>query len=511
MEYMVEKEGFDVCEKVFEGAKEQPVDIELSLPDYCPDVERILKCRMSAGITSKSITGDRLDVEGSITLRLYYLDSKKRNLRFCEHSAPFSCSFNIKNADSECVSRVRTRNEYLNCRAVSPRKLDIHGAFSVMAAVYKSVPSEIVTYMDGDDIQQRSHTVRISDLRGCSGQQFSLSEVLDIGSGKGTPETILRSELNILTDECRAIEDKLMLKGEAVLKILYLTDLETGTRDTMTFHIPLSQIIDVRGINENTVNDVSVDVMSYDVSLRSEYDEGSTLVALDARLCANVFAYEQKDITVIDDAYSTIYDLKPVYQNENLFRVMPCCRMIQNVTASMTAGDRNVSEVIDVWLDSVSSITETDQSGISIKAKLNICMLVQDKDGQPFCIEKAADICFVPECIDLYNKQTVSYSLSAADISFRIVDDTTVEVKAAVRLDAFISSTEQCRCIISASADEDALRENDKTAALTIYYADSGEDIWDIARSYCTTPESLRLENDLENDILHGGEMLVVS
>ena len=48
------------------------------------------------------------------------------------------------------------------------------------------------------------------------------NEVLDIGKGKGTPESILRSELNILLDDCRAIEDKLMLKGQAVLKLLYI-------------------------------------------------------------------------------------------------------------------------------------------------------------------------------------------------------------------------------------------------------------------------------------------------
>ena len=66
MDYMTRKEKCTVCETVFEGSSEQPVDLELSLPDYCPDVERILKCRICPGISAGSITGDRLDVDGGM-------------------------------------------------------------------------------------------------------------------------------------------------------------------------------------------------------------------------------------------------------------------------------------------------------------------------------------------------------------------------------------------------------------------------------------------------------------
>ena len=80
MDYITRKEKCSICETVFEGSAEQPVDLELSLPDYCPDVERILKCRICPGISSGSITGDRLDVDGNVTIRLYYLDSKKQDI-----------------------------------------------------------------------------------------------------------------------------------------------------------------------------------------------------------------------------------------------------------------------------------------------------------------------------------------------------------------------------------------------------------------------------------------------
>ena len=33
-------------ELVFDGCEEKPVDLDFSLPDYCPDIQRILKCRV---------------------------------------------------------------------------------------------------------------------------------------------------------------------------------------------------------------------------------------------------------------------------------------------------------------------------------------------------------------------------------------------------------------------------------------------------------------------------------
>ena len=71
MEYQLENENCFVCEKVFEGNSEQAVDLDFSLPDYCPDIERILKCRICPSVMSKNISGDRLDVDGVAVIRLY--------------------------------------------------------------------------------------------------------------------------------------------------------------------------------------------------------------------------------------------------------------------------------------------------------------------------------------------------------------------------------------------------------------------------------------------------------
>ena len=72
MNYDVTKENLSVRRLDFEGCQEVPIDMDFSLPDYCPDIQRILKCRVCPGITSRNISGDRLNIEGNVDIDLFF-------------------------------------------------------------------------------------------------------------------------------------------------------------------------------------------------------------------------------------------------------------------------------------------------------------------------------------------------------------------------------------------------------------------------------------------------------
>lgn len=45
MEYKLKKDRIAVCEIAFDSFTELPVESDLLLPDYCPDIVKVLKCR----------------------------------------------------------------------------------------------------------------------------------------------------------------------------------------------------------------------------------------------------------------------------------------------------------------------------------------------------------------------------------------------------------------------------------------------------------------------------------
>ena len=510
MEYQLENENCFVCEKVFEGSSEQAVDLDFSLPDYCPDIERILKCRICPSVMSKNISGDRLDVDGVAVIRLYYLDSKKQAVRLCEHTSPFSCSFNVKSPAQDLTAVVRVKTEYLNCRALTPRRLDIHGAFSVCVSVYAKSQQDYSTSINASDIQQKKHSELISCLSGIGQQQFSISEVLDIGKGKGLPESILRSEFAIDIESTKALSDKIMLKGEAILHLLYVTDIETGSQDTMSFNIPYTQVIDVQGISDTSQNQIKLEVMNYDVSLKSEYDESSTLVTLDAKICATVFAYNEKNIDVIDDAYSTEYELELTEKNCRFSHIVPLSESNFSIKQEVKTGDNGITKIIDIWCDSINSICTNDGNSLCAKGKINCCILALDKDSIPFYAERPLEFVFTPDIPQNTGEISADTDILCKSLNFRITGDNTVELKADLKASSILSESRVNRCIIGASADEGKKRVKDKNAALTLYYADEGETLWNIAEAYCTSVEAIQLENELTDDIIQAHSMILI-
>ena len=92
------KTGVYYNENIFNEICEQPVDVDFTLPDYCPDISKIFKCKAVTRITSKGINGNNITVDGNVLITLLYCDNAN-NLCSYEYAYPFS---KIKELPNEC-------------------------------------------------------------------------------------------------------------------------------------------------------------------------------------------------------------------------------------------------------------------------------------------------------------------------------------------------------------------------------------------------------------------------
>ena len=83
------KTDIGTAEVLYDNFAEQGIDCDISLPDYCPDIMRILRCSVTNSITNSKISGDRATVDGNAKIRIVYADDK--NGIYCyEQDYPFS-------------------------------------------------------------------------------------------------------------------------------------------------------------------------------------------------------------------------------------------------------------------------------------------------------------------------------------------------------------------------------------------------------------------------------------
>lgn len=513
MEYRVIKGEIPVCETILDTSAEQPVDLDFSLPDYCPDIQKILKCQLYPTILGHTIS-DRLDIEGEVLVKLLYLDSGKKAVRCCEYASPFSATIALKKAPenpSSVVTFLSTKSDYVNCRAVSPRKLDIHGAFSILARTISTAHQSLVSSIEEDDVQQKVSRAALSRVSSMAQQSFTVNEVLELGQGKPEAEAIVRTDASAVVEDVKVVADKLIVKGEALIKVLYMSNIESGALETMEFSVPVSQIVDAPGTDEGCLCDARLSVMSCRLQIRTDSDGADTLFSCEMKLMATAIAYREEELQVVTDAYSTQYELNLDYQTVNMEQLTEV--IAENVPCKSTVEIREggASGVIDVWSDfAACTATRGEDNRLSFKGKFNLCILAVNREGEPVYLEKMTDFEFSKERPALPENLRSETDCLVPAVTYRINGSGGLEIRAEVRARTLVYRSVTCKTICGVSADESRPRQRDETASLILYYAHKNESIWDIARSYCTGAQAILAENDLAEETISERRMLFI-
>lgn len=512
MDYTLEKKSVPVRETVFDGCLEQPIDLDFTLPDYCPGIEKILKCTVTPKIHSKSLSGDRLTIDGAASVCVLYIDEEKKSVRSCEHSVPYSGSMTVRGDCSDTVFLATAKPDYVNCRAISPRRLDIHGAFSLCAKVEAIVHKETAVSCREDDVQLKLKQAMCSRLCTLSHQQFTVSEELEPSTGSPAVRTILKSNVRVKSGECRIAGDKAMVKGEMTVRVLYIADNEIAETAVMEFTLPVGQVVDTPGIENDAKTDYRLQLLSCDVRLKEDGsgDRGA-VITVDARLCAYIAAYCDEKIEYIADAFSTSLELEGEYSQLQLMRLTDICRETTITKTSAELEANGISKIIDIWADSCTAESGFENGTAIVKGKLCVCILALDNDSTPFYTERSVDYLCPLKLSEADADNVMIEPLSRVDsVSYRISGGNTVDLRCEITAEARAFAVNTARMLTSAHADEERKKANQNDSALTLYYAKKGESVWEIARSYSARPDDVMHENEIADDVLDCDIMLLI-
>ena len=508
MDYMLERERIAVGETIFDGCQEQPVDIDINLPDYCPDIQRILKCQIYPRISSQSVTGDRLMIDGSCGVKIFYLDPQSACVRCFATEESYSAEIALKQQADNALVLVSPRVEYVNCRASSPRKLNIHGAFSLCARVVAAGQDEVVGNIAGDDVEQLKTTVSFSQFVGFSQQQFSVDEVLELPQGKPQADTIVRADSHAVLQDCKVTAGKLMTKGEVSVKFLYLAPGDAAPMETAEYSIPFTQMLDCGGAAEDCMCFVRFAVAGVDAQVKNDYSGENTYFDTQAKIRATVRVYRKTETTFVNDAYSRRFDMNITAKQRTVESPSENLSDVLVHKSEIGVEDNTIAKVIDVWSEMANANGSVEDGKLALKGKYSLCVLAQDDKGTPFYFERLIDYEHQMPCA-FAGDLKCSADASVGAVSYRLAGKG-IEVKTELHLEAEISQRITFKAISQVSADETKPTAKDDDAPLCLYYAEAGESLWNIAREYRTSVENIRAENDLSGDAVENRGMLMI-
>lgn len=508
MEYDIIKENYSFCEKLMQTSAEQSFDTEISLPDYCSDIQRILKCLVTANIYSCQITGDRVTAEGEAVIRVVYV-GESGNIECYEQSLPFSKYAEIRDVTNDCSASVKAKTEYVNCRAVSQRRVSVSGNIGLIFSVTQMKNTALPSKAEGGGIETKGECLNTDmEVNSCE-KIFEMGETVSLGENQPAAASIIRAEACAVVDSVKAVENKLLIKGEMQVFVLYCADNEKRELVRFRHTMPISQILQIGDIDENCICDVNVVVCGVCVSPNTDSNGKNTLLEITVKAEASVKAFKNTDCNIVTDCYSTTHEMKSEYKNMEFLRHVFTYKETKQVRTTVDLSPLTVSEICDGFCQKADG-TVTDKNGkLEGKGNAVIGLIYKDANGEHGYCERSLDFGFECQGKQTDEKITAHPIFTTGEISCASVGSDKAEIKLSVNIFMPIYEVISKRvCTLIEPDEERPKQKND--GALTIYFCDAGESVWDIARRYNTTVDKIKDENELTQDTIAEKTMLMI-
>lgn len=493
---------------MFENTVVHPIDCDVLLPDYCPDIARILSTEAGAVVDTKTIEPDRLTVGGNFSVRVIYVPDASHSLRCFNYETPFSHTFDIGGADREDTARVRVKVDYANCRPIGPRRLAVKASVSIHARVTGRRDEDFVTDCEDNRVELLSRPMKVSNLIGTAERPFKVEEELEVPYDKPPVAAIIRTDANAAAKDFKVIANKIIAKGELTLHTLYSPDLSDSKLEAMDHTLPISQIIDLDGVDEDSICNVSFSVVNSKVEAQADGDGENRILAADVTLNAEASARNMKDFTAVADAYSPVYEMDVQTKPVALERVSDVIRSNETVRLNVDTPVDGMASLTDCKVKADGANAKADGKTLVVSGEMNVSAMGNDMQGGPVCIEKTVPFTLNAQlsapvenmrCEPEVNVVSTTYSLAPGSIDLR----------ADCALTAIVYTMSNENLVSDINLDESKPRPSHHKA-LTLYFADKGEGLWDIAKRYNTSMDAIRRENNLETDTLPERSMLLI-
>lgn len=505
MEYDLKKTAVGVLSTSLDAVSEQPVDIDFTLPDYCPDIEKILRCKIIPKIYNRNLSGGQLQIDGTTVVNILYADSKN-NVRACEQSLPFNVSFNLKEVPDNPVIETCVKCEYLNCRPLSQRRITVHGAFSLHAKVLSKGSVDLFSPEEDSNLEYNTEEITVSALSALCQEQFSAGDEIQVVN-KPPVELVLDSDVRASVSDYKVIPGKLVFNGELNVRLIYLNNSDVSAVHQLDYSIPFTKTVDCGGLDEDTKTSVKLSLLSYEIRLKNDILSETPVVSVDSRLSATVKGYNCENVTVVLDAYSTEIQVEPektrVCAAENT-EILQDTFMFKD---SVSISDCDISEIEDFNVKYNLNSYKLDDEKITLNSKLNVCILALNEEKDPQYIERAIEF---DKTIDNSGFNNISCaSAEILSVSYRIADNNTIELRCEIKYTLILEKNKAYTIVTSIKADEDN-KIKKRNSALVLYFGDKGESLWDIAKRYNTSKRLILEENSIEEETLNNSQMLLI-
>lgn len=515
----IRKQNITILATKSEAVNQLTFDEDFNVPDSKPDVRRIIQKKGEIRIEEVEVTEGKARMKGMLHFSvLYVADAPVSQVSSLEGDLAVSETAYLNgllNGDKVCV---KWEMEDISFHIINSRKLNI----KAIAEFHASVDEERETALPGDvpeepGLSVKKNTMKLLTLAVRKRDTMRQRENVVIPSDRPNIREIIWKDIHVKGIELRAENGKVLVKGELCVFVLYEGEAKKGENLSMQWYestLPLNGEVNCSGCSPEMIPYIETTMVNTGLEVKPDVDGEERILQAEVTLELDMKIYREEEYQVLQDVYSLKKECIPIRENvfveQLLVRNNAKCRVNDRISLKEAKG--NVLQICHsdgtIKIDTVQMVKD----GVEVEGvvKVRILYCIPDDEMPFYSMETAMPFTHVLEARNISADCTIQMQADMEQISATMLDSSDVEVKAELNLNALICRKWEESLIQDVQVRELDMEMLEQMPGIVCYVVQRGDTLWDIARMFYTTTESIMQVNELESEELKEQQMLLL-
>ncbi len=490
---------------------------DFNVPDSKPDVERIVTEEGRIEIVETNLLNGKLLVKGILHFDMLYISHENEiPVHSIQGKIEFDEMINMDELQEKNECKVKWKLEDINISLINSRKISVKSLVTLEACAWEKYEEPVVIDKE-EDIHTpcRYKEMGVTELVITKKDILRIKENFHLPAGKPNINQILYYDILLHGVEMRAQEGKITVRGEMLLFVMYSTQEENSKIVYYEAEQPFFNDISCEDCRENMILQMDTELQSKDVQVKQDEDGEERGMEAEFAMNLDFSLYKDKQLRYLQDMYSLQNQLelkrrkisfrhlvmKSTSQkriNEQVLLETPKNPILQIVHSR---GEMQLDEI--TWKD----------TGISLEGSIEIRSLYQGEQTEWPIGEIKFSVPFSYEIEGVGQKENKTFEIQPQleQLSVVLIGGDKVEVKVLVSLETVVFERIEYDMLESVEEGKYDEKYMEQLPDMVGYRVQPQEDMWDVAKKFCTTEEAIRELNHLEDKKIVEGDKILLA
>lgn len=479
---------------VDEGLSQAVVEGEIALPGGLREETSVLLSEAMAVLDQSTVEMGRVTAEGKVTFHVLYTQGDPTHVSALEASAEFSHPIDLDGAQPGMTAPVSLMVEHVEASAQGGR-LHLMAILRVQCRVLSDEPISVVTGVRGmDGLMLRTETLCGCQTAAQSQQDVLIRDECELNDTLQITDT-LYATAGVTVQDVMGGEERVTVSGNVLLEVTHLSRMPQRPLVITRHTVPFEETLSLPG---ETGDGLCVSAAVKDVAVLSQEggEEGERTLRAEVLLGLSAHATRQREVCLLLDAYTTQGDALAL-ERQNIQRVLSHRQLHTAESGKMTLlldSQPPVRTPLKACLRPVITDFARQNGKLTVEGMMEVTLLYMTDDTavpqtwqteEPFRMSFAADAA-----------QPESLTLTVDNVDVSAITSDRVEVKFILHMDDFDVQLGGEPLVTQVTAQPAPEAE----PGILLYFSQPGESLWDIAKRYRVSCDSLRAMNPSLND-----------